>query len=61
MDIIEILAKAFDIGNTISFTVNIYENDICVESKVMTYTELGLYMINIKENILRIDIIMKPE
>ena len=45
MDIQEILAKAFDIGNKTSFEVRFFIENEFRETKVMTYTELGMTLI----------------
>ena len=59
MDIQELLAKAFDIGNTITFTVKKYIRDKHIETDVLTYTELGMFLVNNKDNILSVNIIQK--
>lgn len=63
MDIQEILSKAFDIGNTITFTVKKYkkENQFLthLSTEVSTYTELGIYLTSNKNNISSVNIILK--
>lgn len=59
MDIQELLAKAFDIGNKTSYNVNFYKNVEFVEKKQMTYTELGMFLIKNNESIDLIDIYQK--
>ena len=46
MDIQEILAKAFDIGNKTSFEVDFFKENVYTGCKTMTYTELGIFLIN---------------
>ena len=61
MDIQEILAKAFDIGNKTKFTVRFYENEKFIESKDLTYTELGIFLIANCNKISFIDILQNKE
>ena len=55
MDIQEILAKAFDIGNKTEYKIRIYENEVLYVESEMTYTELGMYLIANPDKIKRID------
>lgn len=56
MDIQELLAKAFDIGNKTKFNIRIYENDVLYVESKMSYTELGMYLVANPDKIKRIDI-----
>jgi len=59
MDIKELLAKAFDIGNKTSFKVDFFNHTEFLESKEMTYTELGLFLIKNNDKIIMIHIYQK--
>ncbi len=59
MNITEILGKAFDIGNNITFTVMKYVKDKIIETLVLTYIELGLFLISNKDNLSCIKIMLK--
>ena len=61
MDIQDILAKAFDIGNETKFTIRFYENNKFVESKELTYTELGIFLITNCKEISFVDIQQNKE
>lgn len=56
IDIQELLAKAFDIGNKTSYTVKFYIEYKYQETKQMSYTELGMFLIKNNTNISNIDI-----
>ena len=60
MDIKEILAKAFDIGNKTSFKVFFNQEQLNKTNfKELTYTELGIYLVNNSDKIKCIDITLK--
>ena len=59
MDIQELLSKAFDIGNKTSYRVNFPKKNGLTETKYMTYTELGMFLIKNNNIIISIDIILK--
>lgn len=61
MDILKILSEAFDIGNKTSYEINLFKGNTYIETKTMTYTELGILLISNNDNIHSISIILNEQ